>query len=243
VIVTHDHILTAVAQVISSLNIANIGTPPRVFIVRYPNEFQVTFPAIFVSMEGESERPDERVNVGTDWDYPVRVFYADQDITNTRARLAAELTVRQQLIDAFHMQTPLGLMVVYQCKVVPNVIYDANIPTYQHIVSGMVIWSKMRYVRAVGRSATIPGAPLFQLVPLTGEIQLTVARPVPYGLTYNIYGGTPPGLLLYTITANPDAETTLVISLAPGPPLSYYATSVNALGEGVPSNVVTGNAL
>jgi hypothetical protein len=151
---THDGIITAVAGVISGLTLSNLGSPPRVYIVRYPNEFQVAFPAIFVSVEGESERPDERVNAGTDWDYPVRVFYADNDVSNTRAKISQELTIRQQVIDAFHMQTPFlaGVPSVYQCKVVPNVIYDASIPAYQHIVSGMVVWSKMRNVRAAGRS-------------------------------------------------------------------------------------------
>jgi hypothetical protein len=243
---THDDILTAIAGVIVDLKIANIGTPPRVYIVRYPNEFQVTFPAVFVSVEGESERPDERVNVGTDWDYPTRVFYADQDITNTRAKISAELAIRQQLIDAFHMQTPFLAAVpsVYQCKVVPNVIYDATIPTYQHIVSGMVIWSKMRNVRAVYRSYSVPDAPVLSLELETGQFLLT-APAVPGGMSYNLYSGTT--IFNMTLLASglvsigdfvwyTDLELTGAFRV-------YAMTAVNFKGESPQSNRVSGVAL
>lgn len=145
--VTHDDILDAVADVIRGLDLPIIGS--RVYVVRYPNEMQIDFPGVFVSIEGETEQPDERVNEATDWDYPTRVFFADQRTSNDRARIRQELAWRQQLIDAFHMKTPFldTLPNVYRCKVVPNVIYNPQLPAYQHIVSGMVVWSKVRVER------------------------------------------------------------------------------------------------
>ncbi len=152
--VTHDDILNAIQGVILDLNLPAIGD--KVYVVRYPNELQVDFPAVFISVEGEAEQPDERMNNGTDWEYPTRVFFARQDTSNNRAHMRQELGWRQQLIDTFHMTTPfLNVMEdVYKCRVVPNVIYNPNLPAYQHIVSGMVIWSKIRIVRGTRVPAT-----------------------------------------------------------------------------------------
>ena len=144
-ICTHDDIITVIQNEIIGLDLYAIGG--RVFAVRWPDQKQVDFPCVFVSVEGETEQADERVNVGTDWGYPTRVFLADNDTTNARANLTRELTWRQQIIDRFHMQQFAADPLVYQFKVVPAVIYDPRLPQYEHVVSGMVIWAKVRVVR------------------------------------------------------------------------------------------------
>jgi hypothetical protein len=263
---THDDIIDAIAGVISGLALDNMGTPTRVYASRYPDDRQMTFPCIVVSVEGETEQLDERVNVGTDWDYPTRVFFADSDRANTRAKLKQELTWRQQLADAFHMKTPfLGLLPdVYRCKVVPHVIYDSQQPNYQHVVSGMVVWSKVRVVR--GTRDVPQFAPKNLVVAaLNRTLELNWSR-VPFAEAYNVYRGTLSGgesliasevaaqtyedleavlkvTYFYQVSAtNVNGETSRSLEAvgaaqsvaSPGCPLGAFATNENLSGIGYP---------
>ncbi len=149
----------ASAQYIGTLDLgpddAGFALAPEVNLQMVPNEGDKTYPCLTLSSEGERE---ELLPGTTEFKHrkiPLRLWIEDRHGGRDDAKDGQYRAWRETLIDAFHQRRPLTTAVpaCYWCEVQPALVYDQQLPQYQMVISGMVLWFWTREAR----DSTAPG--------------------------------------------------------------------------------------
>lgn len=140
---THERIKHAVVLRLQELALEGIET--RVYSQLLPDETNVSWPAFFVTTEGERESEEWSTNQYIGIWYPVRVFIADKADRTRHEKEAKYLAWRKAALDAFRTERLLNAAEVRSIKIEPEVIFDPKLQQYQHMISGFVLrcWAAM----------------------------------------------------------------------------------------------------
>ncbi len=131
----------------------------RVYARMFPDYSDVQFPCVFASVEGEMERlvPEEcstgGPGIGDDagydvWEYPVRLWIADNTQPRAHSRRRAYLRLRRAIIGLFNFkahplaETTPAVLAVQSARVEPEIVFDPMLPQYQHVVCGVRVFFK-----------------------------------------------------------------------------------------------------
>lgn len=141
----HERIKAGIVQIVKDLQIEGIGG--RVHDQLLPDPANMVFPAIAITIEGESERLTGGDTLIQFNEYPTRVFLMDRVQIQVRHDLQRfYFRTRKTLIDAFN-QRPKdgngekipGASEVFKVDVRTSVIIDPKLPQYQFVVSGFTV--------------------------------------------------------------------------------------------------------
>jgi hypothetical protein len=122
----------------------------RVYQQIHPDEGNVTFPCLMLSIEGVQETPESSQSLKDDWGRPCRVAIFDRHDTHAHSGLSKYELWRERLIRSVNQQRVPGLPESLITKVEPYVIADPNLPAYQHFVSGFLVRATCREPRGLG---------------------------------------------------------------------------------------------
>jgi hypothetical protein len=115
-----------------------------------PDEANAQFPCLVFTCDGLSERKRPGTNWADEVGYPTRVLVADTNGRVQHAKLPAYEHWRYLLDRAFDNQVLPGVPESIGCTVEPQVVIDQRLPMYQHLISGLVVWSWCRVPRGLG---------------------------------------------------------------------------------------------
>ena len=148
----HRDIHEAVVAVLQEIDFGDEIPTGRVYdeTILGDAELNIEYPCVVASIEGEAERVATPRTVGKrQLEFPVRVFILDRD-SEVQANEAKYTRWRQLMMTAFDQRPRdattgrvLGATDVYDCEVVPKVVFDEKLPQYQMVVSGFVVWAKV----------------------------------------------------------------------------------------------------
>jgi hypothetical protein len=108
----------------------------------------IVFPCVLLTSEGETEEMTGRDSESYAGIFPQRCWIADRVNPGMASNESVYLTARKTLVKAFDMQKLAGRPEVRSVSVQPGVIVDPKLPSYQFLVSGMVLkfnWGQARY--------------------------------------------------------------------------------------------------
>lgn len=141
----------AAANAVSALELDLIGgAKSRVYARLYPDDTDVAYPCVFVTVEGEMERlvPEQCTNDYDVWEYPVRIWIADNHHPRAHAKRRAYLKARRAIIRRFNFiartldETTPAVLDVQSSRVEPEIVFDPQLPQYLHVVCGVRVWFK-----------------------------------------------------------------------------------------------------
>lgn len=136
--------------VCDTIRLLNIPPAARVYEQAYPDEVNVKYPCILVTVEGVGETADQGLSTRDDIGRPVRVGIADRWDRREHTKLPDWEYWRQCIDRCFREQQLAGVPESKICHIEPYVIIDPNMSQYEHMVSGLVVRAVCREPRGVG---------------------------------------------------------------------------------------------
>ena len=116
-----------------------------------PDEANVVFPCVILTVDGMQETESIVVNNRDDIGRPVKVMIADRADWRESANLPLYEKWREAAERCFRQQQLPGVIESVKCLIEPYVIIDPNARHYQHMVTGFVVRAVCREVRGVGQ--------------------------------------------------------------------------------------------
>lgn len=134
----HEKIAQAVGTVIVQNAPAQIQ---KVIVAMVPTWEIAPLPCVFVCWVDAAEEQDQDFEGNLDA-YPVKVLICDRSDLHDQTFRAMYLAWRKTLMDAFRpLEGYDSVDAVWNVRTKPEVIFDADLPAYQHVVSGFTVLS------------------------------------------------------------------------------------------------------
>lgn len=132
----HEQIAQAVGQVIVQAAPAQIQ---NVYVRMVPTWETAAYPCVFVCWVEATEEQDKDFEGNLDI-YPVKVLICDRADLHDQTFRAMYLSWRKTLMDAFRPLSGYDSVdAVWNVDTRPEVIFDADLPAYMHVVSGFTV--------------------------------------------------------------------------------------------------------
>lgn len=136
--------------VASTIRLLTIAPARNVYEQLYPDDDNVRFPCVLVTLEGVSETTEQGLSTRDDIGRPVKVEIGDRRDKRDNAKMATYEYWRQSIDRCFRNQQLAGVPESVVCRIEPNVIVDPELPKFDYVVMGMVIRCVCREPRGVG---------------------------------------------------------------------------------------------
>ncbi len=250
---THEQCVAAIRARIQGMTFAGTAASPAgidpvngILDGLVPIDQFQGFPALMISVEGESESIQGGVNSADDFGFPVRIAIVDQmDMVTMRdgsARRPKYTKWREQLCRAFEKQRLGGVPNIFDSAVSPGPIVDPRMAQLAYFVSGLTCRFKDRLSHGLTGNTLnlpVPGLPTNLAVgsPTTTTLTLTWTLADNLATSINVYRNGD----LVTTLANGEATTYTDSSLFPGNTYSYQIQTVNTAGASALTGVVSGS--
>ena len=146
-----DAVATRVRRAVAdTIRLLNIPPAERVYEQMIPDESNVSFPCVLVTVDGVQESQETGLSTVDDIGRPVKVAIADRGGKREAQKLAEYEYWRQSIDRCFRSQQLAGIPESVICRIEPNLIIDPNLPQYDYIVTGLVVRAVCREPRGVG---------------------------------------------------------------------------------------------
>lgn len=135
----HERIGQAVATIV--IGVVDAQFRNQVYVGIVPLWETASFPCVFVTWGGATEEQDMDFEGNQD-KYPVHVLICDRGDLHDQTNRKEYLSWRKTLMDTFRpLEFYEGVPEVWNVEVQPDIVFDPELPAYQHVVTGFMVKS------------------------------------------------------------------------------------------------------
>lgn len=114
----------------------------RVYSQLFPDDSEGRYPRVTLTTEGETEEKLVGDSETERWNYPIRIWIEDKESDRRHSKEELYMTWRKRIMLLFDNRNPFkGVVEEVEGSIIrPGITFNRQLPIYQNIVSGMVLW-------------------------------------------------------------------------------------------------------